>query len=270
VQRSIGCLAGRQQCAHSKEAHRMRRLLVPFALAATVSLATPAAAQQRIESLGLTVTTGVGLYTDYLFRGISQTQTNPAIQGTLDIEHDIGVYIGGFASNVDFGTGYDANIELDGVFGYRFSLFGAKFDIGGIYYAYPGAGEGPFNYNFFEAAAKASYEIGPVTVKLGANYSPDFQFESGTGWYVEGGLDIKLPFDFVLSGRYGYQWVQNNPRYGLPDWANWSVSIAREFWGFLVSVGYYDTNISKNECPIGVGGSNVCSARALASVTRTF
>jgi uncharacterized protein (TIGR02001 family) len=248
----------------------MRTVLVPFAVAAGVAVSTPAASQQTIESLGLTVTTGVGLYTDYLFRGISQTQTNPAIQGSLDIEHETGLYVGGFASNVDFGTGYDANIELDGLFGYRFSLFGAKFDIGGIYYAYPGAGEGPFNYNFFEAAAKGSYEIGPVTVRAAANYSPDYQFESGTGWYVEGGLDIKLPFEFVLLGRLGYQWIQNNPRFGLPDFANWSVAVSREVFGFVFTVGYYDTNISKNECPIGVGGSNICSARALASVTRTF
>lgn len=132
----------------------MRRVLFPFAVAAAVTGSVPASAQQRIERLGVTVTTGVGLYTDYLFRGISQTQTNPAIQGTLDIEHDVGVYIGGFASNVDFGTGYDANIELDGVFGYRTELFGVKIDVGGIYYAYPGANEGPYRYNFFEAAAK--------------------------------------------------------------------------------------------------------------------
>lgn len=131
----------------------MRRVLLSAAVATGIASAAPAHAQQTIESLGLTVTTGVGLYTDYLFRGISQTQTNPAIQGSLDIEHESGIYIGGFASNVDFGTGFDANIELDGVFGYRFSLFGAKFDLGGIYYAYPGAGEGAFSYNFFEAAA---------------------------------------------------------------------------------------------------------------------
>jgi uncharacterized protein (TIGR02001 family) len=246
-----------------------RRIGIPAVMAVTLT-STPAAAQQRIESLGLTVTTGVGLYTDYLFRGISQTQTNPAIQGTIDIEHESGLYIGGFASNVDFGTGFDANIELDAMFGYRFALFGAKFDVGGIYYAYPGAGEGPFNYNFIEAAAKASYELGPATLRAAVNYAPEYQFESGTGWYVEGGIDLKLPFEFVLLGRYGYQWIQNNARFGLEDFANWSVALSRELFGFVFAIGYYDTSVSKSACPLGVGGSNICSARALASVTRTF
>ncbi len=248
----------------------MRRLGAWLALAAGIALAPPAKAQQSIESLGLTVTTGVGLYTDYLFRGISQTQTNPAIQGSLDIEHESGVYVGGFASNVDFGTGFDANIELDAVFGYRFSLFGAKLDVGGIYYAYPSASEGAFSYNFFELATKASYEAGPVTLRAALHYSPDYQFEAGTGWYVEGGVDIKLPFEFVLLGRYGYQWIQNNARFGLEDFANWSVAVSREVFGFVFTVGYYDTSVSKSDCPLGVGGSNVCSARALASVTRSF
>jgi uncharacterized protein (TIGR02001 family) len=245
----------------------MRRFLALAACGAMLVGAPAARAQQTIEALGgFTVTTQLSLATDYLFRGVSQTQTNPAIQGTLDIEHSSGFYVGGFGSNVDFASPGDANIELDGLFGYRREIFGIKFDIGAIYYAYPGASSQPYRLNYWEFALKGAYEIGPATLMASVNYSPDFQFQSGTAFYMEGGADVKLPWSLVLSGRLGYQSIDNNVRYGLPDFWNWSIAISREFYGFNFSVGYYDTDISKSEC----AGSNICSARALASVSRKF
>ncbi len=227
-------------------------------------LAHPAQAQQTIDDLGLTVTTTVTLGTDYLFRGISQTDTGLAIQGGIDIEHASGLYIGGFASNVDFG---DANIETDLVFGYRFAVGGLKLDLGGIWYAYPGADN---DLDFFEFAGRASYALDPVTLVGGVYYSPEFQARAGNAWYAEGGADVALPWELTLSGRAGYQWIEKNDRFGLDDFANWSVSVSRTFYGFRFSVGYYDTNVGKGDCPLGVGGSNICEARAMASVSRTF
>jgi uncharacterized protein (TIGR02001 family) len=245
----------------------MRKLLSIAACGAVLAAAPAARAQQTIEVLGgFTVTTQLTLATDYLFRGVSQTQTGPAIQGGLDIEHASGFYVGGFASNVDFAAPSDANIELDGLFGYRREIFGIKFDLGAIYYAYPGASTQPHTLNYWEFALKAASEIGPATLLGAIYYSPDFQLESGTGLYSEGGIDLKLPFDFVISGRLGYQSIDRNERFGLPDFWNWSLSASREVFGFTFSVGYYDTDISRREC----GGSNICSARALASVSRKF
>ena len=46
----------------------------------------------------------VGLYSDYIFRGYTQTQNEPAIQGGFDVEHSSGLYAGTWASNVDWTT----------------------------------------------------------------------------------------------------------------------------------------------------------------------
>jgi uncharacterized protein (TIGR02001 family) len=245
----------------------MRSIIAIAACGAVLAAAPAARAQTTYEALGgFTVSGALGLATDYLFRGVSQTQTGPAIQGTIDIEHSTGLYIGGFASNVDFAAPADANIELDGLFGFRFKLFDIKFDIGGIYYAYPGANDQPFTLNYFEVALKAAYEIGPATLLGGVYYSPEFQLESGQALYTEAGVDLKLPFEFTLSGRAGYQTIDDNTRFGLPDFWNWNISVSRDLFGFTFAVGYYDTDISKREC----AGSNICSARAFASVTRKF
>ncbi len=244
----------------------MKRPVQSLLLAAGLfgTLPPAARAQQAIDSLGLTVTTSVTLSTDYLFRGISQTDTGPAIQGSVDIEHSSGLYLAGFASNVDFG---DASIETDLSFGYRTALGALKLDLGGIWYAYPGADN---DLDFFEFAARGSYPVGPVTLLAGVYYSPQFQARAGNGWYTEGGVDIALPWELTLSSRGGYQWIEKNDRFGLDDFANWSVSVARSFYGFRFSVGYYDTSIGKGDCPLGTGGSNICEARALGSVSRTF
>jgi uncharacterized protein (TIGR02001 family) len=249
----------------------MRSLMIAAAAGGALALAPAAApialAQTSYEALGgLTVSGSLTLATDYLFRGVSQTQTGPAIQGTIDIEHSSGLYIGGFASNVDFAAPADANIELDGLIGFRFRLADIKFDIGAIYYAYPGASDQPYTLNYLEFALKAAYEIGPATLLGGIYVSPDFQLESGLGIYSEAGIDLKLPFEFTLSGRLGYQSIDDNTRFGLPDYWNWSLAVSRDLLGFTFAVGYYDTDITKREC----AGSNICSARALASVSRKF
>lgn len=58
----------------------------------------------------------VALTTDYIFRGFSQTEEGPAIQGGFDVTYKM-FYAGVWASNLDFG-GDDfnndiANIEID-------------------------------------------------------------------------------------------------------------------------------------------------------------
>jgi len=55
----------------------------------------------------------VGVVSDYDFRGISLSAKDPALQGSIDWAADSGFYAGAWASNIDYGDGYDGNIELD-------------------------------------------------------------------------------------------------------------------------------------------------------------
>lgn len=242
-------------------------LLTTAALIGSALLSPCAQAQQKVDELGVTITTTPTLATDYRFRGISQMQRDPALQLSLDIEHDSGLYIGGFVSTVDFGN--DSRLETDALLGYRFELAGISFDLGGIYYGYPGytEPEGGYRQDFWELAARATREFEPVTLTVGLNYSPDFFFESGQSVYLEGGADIALPFEFTLSGRLGHQWIERNERFGTPDYLTWTVGLSRDLFGFTFSVSYIGTDLSKREC---FGGSNLCGDTVLASVSRTF
>jgi uncharacterized protein (TIGR02001 family) len=233
------------------------------------TLAMPAAAQMPLGDSGLTLTVTPSVSTDYLFRGISQNRNRPAVQGTLDLQHDSGVYVGGFLSNVTFPSS-NARQELDLAAGYRFAVGNATFDLGGIYYTYPGydAAPGSYEYNYVEALAKASYTVEPLKLVGTAAYSPNFYFESGDSLYLEGGGDIALPAGFTLGGRFGFQWIERNGRYGAKDYANWQIVASREvFAGITLAVGYYDTSLSKGEC---LGGTKLCDGRAMVTLSKIF
>src|SRR4029453_8356894 len=56
-----------------------------------------------------TITANVGLFSEYLFRGISQTAGKPAVQGGFDYAHSSGFYLGTWGSNVSLLEGFGAD-----------------------------------------------------------------------------------------------------------------------------------------------------------------
>src|SRR6266498_1225542 len=84
-------------------------------------------------------TGNVGLFSQYVFRGITQTNEKPAVQGGFDLGHKSGFYVGTWASNIswisDYTPGVSASLEWDFYGGYKGSLpadFG--YDLGVLYY----------------------------------------------------------------------------------------------------------------------------------------
>ncbi|MDQ7072995.1 MAG: TorF family putative porin [Gammaproteobacteria bacterium] len=78
----------------------------------------------------------VALSTDYVWRGYSQTDNDPAISGSFDYAHASGFYAGTWASNVSFAT--DTDIEIDVYAGFGGELDnGLGWDIGWLRYIYP-------------------------------------------------------------------------------------------------------------------------------------
>src|SRR5690349_14450604 len=63
------------------------------------------------------LTANVGLFSEYIFRGISQTGGKPAVQGGFDYAHSSGFYAGTWASNIswleDFGQYNRSSLEWD-------------------------------------------------------------------------------------------------------------------------------------------------------------
>jgi uncharacterized protein (TIGR02001 family) len=250
-------------------------------LALAAALLLPAAGAQAFEAeaAGLTVTATPAVTSDYLFRGISQTRNNWALQGTLDVQHTSGVYIGAFLTSAKFlaNPWNDTRQELDLLAGYRFDLAGVSFDLGYIAYLYPGQDKAPGTQlnEFQEIALRASTTIDPVKLLAGFYYSPNYFGRSGDGFYLEGGADVTLPFEVTASARLGYQWIERNAFFGTPDYLWYSIGVSREILGGVTAaVGWYGTNISKSECaPLldrADAGQRICDDRVVFTLSRAF
>jgi uncharacterized protein (TIGR02001 family) len=215
----------------------MRNLLIFGALAAVT--AAPAIAQE------VTVSGNVALATDYAFRGVSQTDESPAIQGGFDAAFgDSGFYAGTWASNINFGTG-GGNLELDVYGGYKFALGPVAMDVGVIGYYYPGASDDAAELDYYEGYVKPSIALSEQFTLGGAVYwSPEFTGESGDGVYYEvNGAFVASP-ELTFSGAVGMQSVDAAGFFaGEDDYMTWNAGGTYSAMGLGFDLRYVATDV---------------------------
>ena len=114
-------------------------LLAAAATSGVVSAADPAPTPEH------TLTGNVGVFSQYIFRGLTQTDRKPALQGGFDYAHSSGLYAGTWASNISWlrdGTppAYSSagSLEWDFYGGWKPTFGDFTFDLGTLYYWYPG------------------------------------------------------------------------------------------------------------------------------------
>ena len=192
-----------------------------------------------------TVSGNVALASDYVFRGISQTNTEPAVQGGFDVAADI-FYAGVWASNL---SGYLAsNYELDLYAGVKPTLGPVSLDLGLVGYFYPGANDSGSELDYYEAKAAAS--IAPAEgLSLGGAlyYSPEFYGETGAGFYLEVNASYALSEAVTFSGAFGQQSIDDvdGPATGTADddYTTWNLGAAYAISGFTLDLRYIGSSI---------------------------
>jgi uncharacterized protein (TIGR02001 family) len=190
---------------------------------------------------------------EYFFRGISQTDDKPAVQGGVTAAYKftdaLSANAGVWASNVDFS---DARVEVDYTAGLTGSVMGVTWTAGGIYYTYPGS-ENANNsaneeFDFWELTGGLGYDFGLFSVGGSVNWTPSFQAgtaqtqDSGTGWYLN--ANVKVPLKYVdLVGAVGRQYVEHNTRWGTPDWTDYKLAVQAMVYGFGLEAAFIDTSL---------------------------
>ncbi|MFZ0257504.1 MAG: TorF family putative porin [Gammaproteobacteria bacterium] len=235
----------------------------------------PAAAMAQ-EKPPYSISANTAITTDYTFRGISQTDESWAIQGGFDGSYSLNavdLYAGVWASNVDFNDGDEAQTEFDIYGGFTGTLpviEDMTWNAGVIYFAYPGA-DTERDYDFIEGYVGLDYAFSQVAltpeVGIKVSYTPDYFLESGDGIYVDGTGSLSLPYDLGLGFHYGYQSIDDEAAFGAPSYSDWSVALSKAVLGLDLSIAYVDTDLSKEEC---FGGTSLCDARAVFSVSKSF
>ena len=240
----------------------IRGLLAATLLTGCAMAATPAFADEETAPPGaFTITGNAAIVSDYRFRGLSQSGGDPALQGSININHSSGFYVGTWASSIDFASTFPGldpiygNLEVDIYGGWTGSVGGAvTADVGLLYYAYPGGHVG--KADFFEPYASVSTTLGPVTAKLGAAYAfkqeaLDFNADgqNDDNLYVYGDLSAGIPSTPIsLSAHLGYTSGALSPKF-----ATGVLGSTINSGGFDYSVGA-TFNVTKN---LSIGASYI-------------
>jgi uncharacterized protein (TIGR02001 family) len=249
-------------------------IIKSFVLGAALAAALATAAQADDKKLTLSATTV--FTTDYIFRGLSQTNEGPAVQPEIDLYYGI-FYAYIWGSNVNFGPNGQniADIEIDYGVGITPKSNNITFNIAGLYYAYPGYCEsecGLVNPDYFELKTTAAWTGGNWTLGIGNWWSPDFFGQTGDGDAVEGSVAYAFSnklFNFfspTISGLVGWQTVDT-----LGDYTYWNVGLTlgfMEHWS--ADVRYWDTDATGTTCAGYATFQDNCDARVVGTIKAVF
>jgi uncharacterized protein (TIGR02001 family) len=238
------------------------------AMAEDAALAAAAAAPTPEH----TFTGNVGLVTDYVFRGISQSHGKPAIQGGFDYAHASGLYAGIWGSSIAWvsdAQNTSVPVEIDVYGGYK-NTFADDFnyDVGVITYNYPGSKDvrdngsakadtvevyGALGWKFL--TAKYSHAVSSHFVGWYGGNAGEFKDTRGSD-YLELNAAYDLGEGWGISGHIGHQKVKNFVKNGDTDasYSDWKIGVTKDVGFGVVGLSYTDTD-SKGTCNSD-GGSN--------------
>lgn len=245
-----------------------------IALSIFAVTSTFAMAEDKPSFYGVTASGNVSAVTDYRFRGVTQTQNDPAVQVGFALTHESGLYAGVWGSNVNFG-GADPHLELDPYVGYATELpFAGKptLDVGLWYYGYPSASD----INWLELYAKLGFKdvLTSGDSLLGAvNYTNDFAGLDENGWYVNATYNVPFAAGFGGVASVGYTKVDN---YDFSDsgseddtYVDWKVGLTynvKSVSGLTAELAAIGTNIDANAQPYKRG----TETGAVFTLTKAF
>lgn len=185
----------------------------------------------------------VALVSNYVFRGISQTNNNPALQGGLVyFILNSSAYISVWGSNVSFvdSRAQPVTVEADTVIGVAKTINkDLNFDIRLSRYNYPGASNNSYN----ELNAFLNYSV--ITSQI--SYSNDEYARGKSGLYYNLGLNYPIPSKYLfnlesvrISGGVGY--FDLPVSVGLQSYQDYSVAITKSTTHLVYSIQWTDTN----------------------------
>ena len=219
----------------------------------TVAMATENTA---LSNLGLSFSGSAAITSDYRFRGITQTQNDPAIQAGFTLAHTSGLYFGLWGSNVDFGED-SPSLELVGV----------------LYYNYPSDSD----LNWVELYGKLGFKdaiISGDNILTNVNYTNDYAGLDGDSWNFNVGYTV--PFGSTGFGgiaSVGYTTVDKD-KYdfnGDDNYVDWKAGVTYGFKsvsGLTAELAAIGTNIDTDG--MSHAGERAVETGAVFTLAKSF
>ena len=233
-----------------------------LALAVALTAAAPAVSYADMSF-------NVGAFSDYRYRGISQTRLKPALQAGVDFSSGP-FYVGAWASNIKWieDIGGDANIEIDLYGGVKGEISKElTYDIGVLTYQYP-SNKLSVSANTTEIYGALTY--GPATLKYSHSLTNTFANPDSKNSYY---LDLSASFDVgggvMVTPHLGYQKIKG-PASGSGSYTDYALTVSKDFSGFVVSGAVIGTDADKSFYYSPVNGKELGKTSLVVGVKYTF
>ena len=242
-------------------------------LTASLLLASAATfAEESTETTSaISVSGSMTMATDYRFRGVSNSNRDPAIQGAVTFAHKSGAYLSLWASNADIGAG--GNVEADFFVGYILPITEKSFlDINYADVNYPGTikeyhtdfSEFGVNYNHSDLMKAGDY------FTAGVFYSPEFAFKSGTEIYLNTSYKFPVYKNIKFVSSLGYTKLEDNEQFAKAfggdgqqdDYFDYKIGLGAEVLGLNSELVWIDNNIDSD--------ANIMKGSVVFSLTKAF
>ncbi|EED34982.1 conserved hypothetical protein [Luminiphilus syltensis NOR5-1B] len=179
---------------------------------------------------------------NYIWRGLTQTENEAAVQGGIDYASDSGFYAGTWVSNVNYGAGDVYSYEHDIYAGFAFDTGDISWDFGYLYYNYDKEAEFDFG-EVYGSVAYGGFSVGLwVLTNTEADEGPGQDFGAGEAYYasIDYGFEIGNGVEIGLHAGYhdgDFAEAFNGNDDGYYDY---NVSVSKGGFSFMIT----DTDVS--------------------------
>jgi len=181
---------------------------------------------------------------DYDFRGVSLSATDPALQASVDFAAENGFYAGAWVSNFDYGSSYDGDLELDLYGGFAGETGGGLgWDVGVVWYSYPGSSSSAtkvkvYDYpEFYASISKGAF-------KLKQWYTDDYSGSNLDEMYTEVNASFELPSGFTLNLHTGYNYGDGIKASFGKEFLDYSAGVTHGLGHFTAGLKLTGTDLS--------------------------
>jgi uncharacterized protein (TIGR02001 family) len=264
-----------------KELHIMRKSLLSLAVLSVLSIPAVSFAEDAAPAVAApasphTITYNAGLYSQYIFRGLTQTGEEMSLQGGVDYAHASGFYAGAWASNIswleDAGAYSNSSLELDVYGGYANTIgeTGIGYNVGLLQYIYPGdKGPGVKAAETTEVYGALSYKWlqGKVSYVI-SDGAWGFDNADGT-WYAEANANVPIGDTGLTAnlhiGRQDFDGKGNSTF----NYTDYKVGLTKS-WSNGVNVGAYYTDTNGKKAAWTIAGDDISQDQFTVFVQKTF
>ncbi len=222
----------------------------------SIVLATAVAAILTSGVAAAELSANAAISSNYIWRGITQTNDQASGQGGIDWGNDSGVYAGAWVSNVAFGNATDGGYEMDVYAGYAGEASGIGYDVGVITYQYPVE----TSANFTELYVSGS--VSGLTVGVALTVDKAGNGDDTDDIYVNAGYDYSVNnVDYsVYVGNYMFDADSDD------DYIHYGASLSKD--GFTFAVDKND--VETTNPTFGLADGSLDNVRFTVSYSKDF